>query len=1635
MLALFDVKVVKTPEILVNFKNLYVDKVQCPLALTPCTDDDVVPEPDTRRIWQTRSTSLGVPGRGARGGSVDRGRGRGRGLYLGYQRSTSFYDDESRSVGRGERPWLERNGTGGPLGAGSGGAGGGGSEVDWNSSSTSPRKEFGGGLRARTANMESWRRSTRPDDEPSATDWRSGGLNTSGGSSGGGLSGSSGLREKWSRSTSWRDEDGGTGDGLGRSGLGGLHPSVSSERIIPGSGAYKPRLSALSGGTGDLNTSGGGTGPMSALRRNWDTEDQLPEWATENPSDYGGSFDASGAFHDSDNDVDGRLDGDDGGKENHVNRKEGSSGSSRRSGASSKEGSASKELTPNHMVEKADLVEDPKKGGQREERKEEVESSKPKEDSVGGKDKESKESSSPHPSLVETLKTMHDMAAEIDIHLTAASSNNSSSTGEVSSKAEESPNRNRDVPKKSASSSSVDRMQEVADDMVAQLIMDDEYTGAGDPDPTPVSRSLDKSPVLGAQIPINLLLSKEPVAMQQLFASGNSGSGNRGMLLSDVNRSMLHGVGPQMAPQMHHNGTDIWYYRDPQGKVQGPFPASEMTEWYRAGYFDDSLSVRRACDEIYTTLGQLVALCGGAIPFLNSMSIPPIKSSSKQQPQSQPQQAPQAPTSSFQQQKPASTLQHHLQQQAPPTPLDTDLTAHVQFTKKLHLIRQQGIILQKLSSTEGWSLLSQEQQNAIMAQHMAQLQLNDSLLMSPSPLAPSVPASATSSSSNPPNPASNLNVDPTAGHDHLGQLIHNINFNHQPPVQNLPLGSNMLLKHNLIGNLTPQQQQQQQSQPSQQPQAPKPNLESDPIQSLLMQLSMHKQQQQQPPPPQPSKTPAELMTPWLQTQSMSQQQPQQAALRTLGSGWGDLPPTSASFGSLLQQPPSQQPQHLAGHPLVNASSANEPQAPSVVSLFKHHQQSEKQNQEKLVSESHQQQQQQQQHLQQQQLQHQLQQQQQQQQQQTQHHNHQQQQQQQQQQQLQQQQQQSTNHQQHFERTHQKQQLQVENIVTQQQQQVQQQQQPQQQQQQPQYIQKPQKEDRKEQEHLAQQQLQQQQQQQQAQQQLQQRHFQQPAKQEKQQSKPNQQKAVNNIDVEEQQVNQQLQQQQQQQPQQQQVGKFPQQKGNKKQQQSKQQQQQHAADDDQGDFINVKKEMEEKKRQKELKRQQQEELKRKQAEEKKKQEEQEAQKKAKLLETQRREAIKIQEQQQPRPATKVAPWSSSVGETVSSGPRLDENQKAERERRPAVARQEQSLREQQQQQEILELQTHLDSKLKWNAQNLIPQNVKSLAEIQAEEAAAADRAREKNAAALTAASIAASAAKAAKKEEILGTAVWQSQGSVLTWNTAKLWSNEEQNNLSSGGFWEEPNPSNKNGRQKQNHQQAAAQHHQQQQHAQNQKQLLSKSKTMGSISTASSSNAVAAAKQQQQKNQMQQHQQHQQQQHQKNASKGASAGAGKHSGGASGAGGERKERNQGGGGDHTNEFTGWCTRALTSLNSNVDIPTFVGFLQDIESPFEVKDYIRLYLGETKECAEFAKQFLERRSKYKNQMRQKNAHIDDMCKPAPAINPSSNDFQEIKGKNKKVKKNKMTKLDNRCLGFSVTAAPDRLNVGDRDYGDNA
>lgn len=84
-----------------------------------------------------------------------------------------------------------------------------------------------------------------------------------------------------------------------------------------------------------------------------------------------------------------------------------------------------------------------------------------------------------------------------------------------------------------------------------------------------------------------------------------------------------------------------WYYKDPQGDIQGnvyylrfyfllpfikcksrscvtgPFSSSQMLEWFNAGYFTMGLLVKRACDQEFTPLGELIKRWG-QIPFTSS---------------------------------------------------------------------------------------------------------------------------------------------------------------------------------------------------------------------------------------------------------------------------------------------------------------------------------------------------------------------------------------------------------------------------------------------------------------------------------------------------------------------------------------------------------------------------------------------------------------------------------------------------------------------------------------------------------------------------------------------------------------------------------------------------------------------------------------------------------------------------------------------------------------------------------------------------------------------------------------------------------------------------------------------------------
>lgn len=78
--------------------------------------------------------------------------------------------------------------------------------------------------------------------------------------------------------------------------------------------------------------------------------------------------------------------------------------------------------------------------------------------------------------------------------------------------------------------------------------------------------------------------------------------------------------------------------------------------------------------------------------------------------------------------------------------------------------------------------------------------------------------------------------------------------------------------------------------------------------------------------------------------------------------------------------------------------------------------------------------------------------------------------------------------------------------------------------------------------------------------------------------------------------------------------------------------------------------------------------------------------------------------------------------------------------------------------------------------------------------------------------------------------------------------------------------------------------------------------------------------------------------------------------------------------------------LLTVMCYISVPTFVTFLRDIESEYEVREYVRLYLGEGKEPSDFATQFIERRVKMTRQNRVDNTNV-------PALT-TTNHFQEVK-----------------------------------------
>ncbi|KAF3915581.1 hypothetical protein ABW21_db0206551 [Orbilia brochopaga] len=66
-----------------------------------------------------------------------------------------------------------------------------------------------------------------------------------------------------------------------------------------------------------------------------------------------------------------------------------------------------------------------------------------------------------------------------------------------------------------------------------------------------------------------------------------------------------------------------WVYKDPTGKIQGPFSGLEMHDWYKAGFFQPDLLIRRQEETEFEPLGQFIRKIGNSRePFLIPMQGP-----------------------------------------------------------------------------------------------------------------------------------------------------------------------------------------------------------------------------------------------------------------------------------------------------------------------------------------------------------------------------------------------------------------------------------------------------------------------------------------------------------------------------------------------------------------------------------------------------------------------------------------------------------------------------------------------------------------------------------------------------------------------------------------------------------------------------------------------------------------------------------------------------------------------------------------------------------------------------------------------------------------------------------------------------
>ncbi|KAK6039570.1 hypothetical protein COOONC_22925, partial [Cooperia oncophora] len=135
------------------------------------------------------------------------------------------------------------------------------------------------------------------------------------------------------------------------------------------------------------------------------------------------------------------------------------------------------------------------------------------------------------------------------------------------------------------------------------------------------------------------------------------------------------------------------------------------------------------------------------------------------------------------------------------------------------------------------------------------------------------------------------------------------------------------------------------------------------------------------------------------------------------------------------------------------------------------------------------------------------------------------------------------------------------------------------------------------------------------------------------------------------------------------------------------------------------------------------------------------------------------------------------------------------------------------------------------------------------------------------------------------------------------------------------------------------------------------------------------------------------------------------------------------GEDNSVFLEWVVQRLKELNfggNAVEAEVLAMFIEGVENPDEVEDYVMGYLGDSKAVKEFVREFLLKRSDFRN--RKQNAVKNDLSSARAApVSGNGAGFSAVQGKKKKNKGARLV-VDGSCLGFRATSDPNRVNQGE-------